>query len=403
MSDGITHPSLRNVRSADASALPTNSTLSWWQFSPGSPDADDLLASLSMPETPNPLLDPNVSEGAKRGTFATGGNGFDFNDYPVLLWGDTPSALDEAGPDRLDQFKFPEAAWESLYSATSSSLPSSNPPSLLRSNASTSLASPQPGSTADAPESQGFCSTGTSGCCLIRALELLKKLFPGFSACTCQDSPAAEGRGGADDQIPTIQRVITQNKHTLEAIQGMLQCPCSETSGSYLLAVISLVIFKVLAWYKAAVPDLPPPTTHVTQNDVPGELFGQSRDTRKRSNVSSPSSRHPTRSPSRRDRRGSCHEEYVLHAPAVIDGYRLDGDDQPRMAAQLVLSELHRVQRLINVLASRLNADGGGASAAGSGCDVTPFSPPTWFRHLEKDLRQRVRALSLEIVEMLRG
>jgi hypothetical protein len=67
------------------------------------------------------------------------------------------------------------------------------------------------------------------------------------------------------------------------------------------------------------------------------------------------------------------------------------------MAAQLVLSELHRVQRLINVLGGRLKQDG---PIAGGFGDMSFFSA-AWFGQLEMDLRKRVASLSREIVDLL--
>lgn len=186
-----------------------------------------------------------------------------------------------------------------------------------------------------------------------------------------------------------MQHVVAKNKQTLEAIQVMLECPCSGADNSYLLAVISLVVLKVLGWYKAAVQDLP--VAMWTQQQQPAAGNSRKRDADK----------DPTRE---RRRRPACHAERVLQAPAVIDGYRLDGDDQARMAAQLVLSELHRVQRLVNVLGSRLKQgpEGGGGNSGGGYPGDTPFFSPAWFGQLETDLRKRVRNLSLEIVDMLR-
>ncbi|KAG7287774.1 hypothetical protein NEMBOFW57_007289 [Staphylotrichum longicolle] len=194
-----------------------------------------------------------------------------------------------------------------------------------------------------------------------------------------------------DDKGPTMQHVVAKNKQTLEAIQIMLECPCSGADNSYLLAVISLVILKVLGWYKAAVQDLPVAMwTQQHRSSVGNPRKGEADN-----------DPIPTRE---RRRRPACHAERVLQTPAVIDGYRLDGDDQARMAAQLVLSELHRVQRLVNVLGSRLKQgpEGGGRNSGSGNPGGTPVFSPAWFGQLETDLRKRVRSLSLEIVDMLR-
>ncbi|KAK4139504.1 uncharacterized protein C8A04DRAFT_15806 [Dichotomopilus funicola] len=219
------------------------------------------------------------------------------------------------------------------------------------------------------------------------------------------------------DTLPTIQRVIAENKHTLEAVQDMLQCAClddnNDGSSNYLLAVISLVVFKVLAWYRAAAVDGQAP-----DDPADGSLLGNN-NAPPNGHVGSGVKKGATTS----RRRSSCYTERVLHSPAVIniDGYRLDASDdvdgtssRPRMAAQLVFSELHRVQRLVNVLAGRLGSlsrdsrdrnrnsfctSGGGISDMPS---TFASASPAWFGNLEQDVRERLRALSLEIVEMLR-
>jgi hypothetical protein len=103
------------------------------------------------------------------------------------------------------------------------------------------------------------------------------------------------------------------------------------------------------------------------------------------------------------------------------------------MAAQLVLSELHRVQRLVNALAERLEsvrvrtagfsgvsgvrsgegAEAGAEAGAGvragadgelgvdKGARTPPLSVPT-FCQLEGDLRKRLRVLSSETIDLLR-
>ncbi|KAH6629941.1 aflatoxin regulatory protein-domain-containing protein [Chaetomium sp. MPI-SDFR-AT-0129] len=454
-------------------AYETLDHLSWWQLFPASlgNDDDDLLVSqmsFSMPETPKfspgQLSYGHAREGAN--TAKANPTSLDENnmvdpslgDYPVLPLPDLALSTvlrnntELEGPDGQ---KLPEVAWEPVLSSaasssavssafSSSSLPSttltaSPPPSRL----SVSLPSPLqplpvPSSSASAlasasqkqntpppcdapaihdpypprsPRSPGVC-------CLIRALELLKKLFPGLGPdcnCTCQNESVSGADHERTDALPTIQRVIAENKHTLEAVQDMLQCAClddnNDGSSNYLLAVISLVVFKVLAWYRAAAvdgqaPDDPADGSLLGNNNVPPEV-GVGSGVKKGATTSR--------------RRSSCYAERVLHSPSVtvIDGYRLDASDdvdgsssRPRMAAQLVFSELHRVQRLVNVLAGRLgnlSRDGNGSSSCTSGGGIsemrsTTFASgsPAWFGNLEQDVRERLRALSLEIVEMLR-
>jgi hypothetical protein len=218
--------------------------------------------------------------------------------------------------------------------------------------------------------------------CLMRALGLLTQLFP-TSSRSCQSSrESADGQKGAgQQQLPTIKSVIADNKQTLETIGSILECPCSQDG--YLLVILSLIVFKVMGWYAAAA------RSHTPDDSQSWTACHQ---------------------------RQHSHSEQVQQSPAVVGNYCVEGEDQSRMAAQLVLSELHRVQRLVNVLSQKLKSEGaresgtdtpGSASTDGSSvsldsqCSRFPF-PVTMLDQAESDLRKRLRRLSAEIVEMLR-
>nr|ANM86414.1 putative C6 transcription factor [Cladonia uncialis subsp. uncialis]AUW31248.1 putative C6 transcription factor [Cladonia uncialis subsp. uncialis] len=214
-------------------------------------------------------------------------------------------------------------------------------------------------------------------CCLIRALSLLKQLFPNAStACT---RSTGQGHDNATGQLPTIQSVISENEETIKVIDNLLQCACSRDS--YLLAILSLIVFKVLGWYAAAARE-----THIKDDNS--------------NQISNIKIHH------RRD--SLCHSEQTTG----IGGGAINGEDQDRVAAQLVLSELHRVQRLVNILAQRLKlyGTGSGMGTPNGTADAedafeektTSAFSATMMDQLEADLRKRLRSLSLDIVEMLR-
>ena len=147
---------------------------------------------------------------------------------------------------------------------------------------------------------------------------------------------------------------------------------------------MSLIVFKVLGWYAAAARKAP----------------------------SSDDDNHSMQSPRSCHSRRSSRFEEVLQDPAVVGSYCLDGEDSARMAAQLVLSELHRVQRLVNQLSRKLKVqtakNGGLADTPNSLGYETSDSEMTlplsavMLDQLEMDLRKRLKALSYEIVEGLR-
>lgn len=222
----------------------------------------------------------------------------------------------------------------------------------------------------------------SSCCCLIHALGLLKQLFPTVSkACICSAEQGVENDTG---QLPTIQSVITENEQIIKAISDMLQCSCSQDS--YLLIIVSLIVFKVLSWYAAAARE-----TSVA-NDNQG--------------LSNPHS-HPRL-------RSLRHVEHVRQCSRTMSSDWADDEDQGRMAAQRVLSELHRVQRLVNLLSQRLKShttrndavdtlysDADGPDTLSDEENTTSFSV-AMMDQLEADLRKRLRSLSLDIVDRLR-
>ncbi|BDD63699.1 hypothetical protein MAP00_008564 [Monascus purpureus] len=212
------------------------------------------------------------------------------------------------------------------------------------------------------------------GCsCLLRALGLLKQLFPNASSSSTCMASLFPG------QFPTIHSVIVENEQIIAVLNTMLQCPCSQDG--YLLAIISLIVFKMMGWYAAAARETP----------LSHSNFNSSRGGSAKSHL---------------DYGQRPHSEQVFKLQSSVDG-----EYEGRMAAQLVLSELHRVQQLINVLSQRLKAHGlqtsGVESPSSPDCfyflnqDSSAF-PVTMLGQLEVDLRKRLQTLSVEIVDILR-
>jgi hypothetical protein len=150
---------------------------------------------------------------------------------------------------------------------------------------------------------------------------------------------------------------------------------------------MSLIVFKVLGWYAAAAA----PKSASSDEDNSGAQTPSTTHSRKLSN-----------------------SEMVIQDTAVVGSYCLEGADADRMAAQLVLSELHRVQRLVNQLSAKLklqiahetpfsNESSHGSSYKSDDSDFTvPLSAVT-LDQIIVDLRKRLRALSVNIVEGLRS
>lgn len=215
---------------------------------------------------------------------------------------------------------------------------------------------------------QEVCATESPCSCLVQALGFMKQLFPSSSnACMTW---ATEGLDKVT-AISTIQAVIARNEATIEAVSTMLKCACSQDG--YLLTVMSLIIFKVLGWYAAVA--------------------------RKTPSLQGPQACSPHQ---------SLPSEQVLQNSTVVGSYCLDGADSTRMAAQLVLSELHRVRRLVDQLSSKLKAQAakkGGAETPKSldlDNEMTLPLSAVMYDQFDADLREQLKALSCEMIDRLR-
>ena len=239
----------------------------------------------------------------------------------------------------------------------------------------------------------------THCCCMRNALGFLEGFLPNLSKANTQQCEQQTYISDAEPPFPTIQSVIAHNERIVEAIDSILHCPCSQQDG-YLLTVLSLILFKILDWYTAAGRAASIVITTAASYDSYNKLY-----------ISPP---HNPCCDSQRSLRSSSSQ-------FVAGGLCVDGEDSGRVAAQMVLSELHLAQRLVNKLSARFRGQGTGRAAGGvevtaavllnrtgDGIDMLcdgkgsrPFST-TMFDQLEADLRRRLRTVSSVIVDMIR-
>lgn len=207
------------------------------------------------------------------------------------------------------------------------------------------------------------CGTAGVHSCLTLALNILPILHIPPPTCTVA-SVRPSNRNPSP--FPTIDHVISTNKAIMDSITMVLSCSCS--LDEHLAFILSLIAFKVMAWYAAAARD-------VDDND---------------SDHDSPT---------------TC--ERVLHLPITVGNHRLEGHERSRMRAQLILSELHRVVRSVELLSKRFERArlrsslplGPGEEAAGTRSDWISASV---FVQLEADLRKRLQAVTKETMTVLR-
>ncbi|PCG88777.1 Aflatoxin regulatory protein [Penicillium occitanis (nom. inval.)] len=195
---------------------------------------------------------------------------------------------------------------------------------------------------------------------------------------------------GNHDQQNTVQSIIIGNEQAIQALDQMLELESSEDK--YFLAILSVVTLKVLASYAAVVRQMPT----LDSNDE----YGDTADREKPQYL----------------------EDAATHA--LVDNYFTDNEDLCRKTAQQIFRQLHRVQRLVNRLSKRFKTDDESTGSSDFASPVStssttavdsidalliakcietmfPFPSPL-LKQLQVDLRERLRKLSAEIVDILR-
>lgn len=287
------------------------------------------------------------------------------------------------------------------------------------------------------------------GCCLTTILDLLARLFPS-AANDCTRSAASTLLNNFHHDSQTIESVITENRHRIETLTGLLECQCSHDE--YLLSLVALATLKVMGWYAAAAaatetitkeddgnssipptpsPSTSPPALYAQSNFHPKphpQSEAQSHDHSQTLLLPTPTSPNPTTAPSYNQHPPALGEHVLLvpsdSAPTSISAYCLAGVPSPPVGPRLVLAELHRAGRLAQALAQRLegvrlrvgaglsgglsgeggaeeyglgSGNGGRGGGGGGAGREPPLSVSTLFQ-LEEDLRRRMRVLAREVV-----
>lgn len=267
-----------------------------------------------------------------------------------------------------------------------------NPPTFYPSSPST-YPTPSPEMQRIAPVGSGahnyeeVSATGSSCACLVQALAIMRNLISTppdpYKSFTTQNVD-----NGTALTTWTVQAVFGRNQTSIEAVGTMLQCSCSQDA--YLLAVMSLIMFKVLGWYAAVARETPCWQESCAHLPSP-YLAGQEQAYHNQTNV-------------------------------VGGGCCLECANSARMVAQMVMTELQRVRYLVGQLSSKLKVQaakkGGEGGAGGQGeqgrgvvppggwdwdNEMTLPLSPTMYDQMDADLKKRLRALSSEMMDRLRG
>ncbi|KAL2831700.1 C6 zinc finger domain protein [Aspergillus cavernicola] len=230
-------------------------------------------------------------------------------------------------------------------------------------------------------------TTTDSSCgCATQALDLLKTLSSAQSSVISTFAGTDLALSSDMANMGFAHTVLLENKQIMETVSRMLSCS-SCTEDAFLLAILSMIVLKILERYATA-----------ARTQIHGSRAGSvESDTVPRLANSIISSSKD-------------------HMMALSSTYNMPRDDSAsgQVPARLVLSELHRVQRLVNHLSTKLKGpkqgDGRGMEHAfwarpkvaeeNDKPIATPFSSNT-LAHMESDLRESLSFLSADIINRL--
>lgn len=211
-----------------------------------------------------------------------------------------------------------------------------------------------------------FCSNHSAdepSDCMSLAIKTLQSLH--MAPLTCSIASGFPRRN-AFSSDPTIEHVLATNRAVLDSVSVILSCYCS--LNAQLALVLTLIGSKLIAWYRAVLC--------VKNDDQPRHSkFGTT----------------------------DMMAERVLNSPSTVGKYNLEGADKGKMQAQLVLSELRHVVRLVEQLAKHFGDDGPGIrDALGEVGKTGNRSVSLLCEQLQVYLKEGVQSVTKEAIRILR-
>ncbi|PVI07069.1 hypothetical protein DM02DRAFT_349634 [Periconia macrospinosa] len=195
------------------------------------------------------------------------------------------------------------------------------------------VTSPPPMVSAPLPTPPSSATTPNHDCTQF-AFQTLNSLY---SPPTTQ--PNSGDFSTSSNGIPTLDTVLSTNKSAVDKLFVLLGCPCS--ANPHFSTTIAFTIVKILSWYQAISGAKPSPgESSVTQMEI------------------------------------------FTHTPISLGEFKLEGEDEHTLRTQLVLTELRKVEKLIDKFSERYCKS---ASLADTGIDGGVYGA------LEQLLRTRVR------------
>ena len=234
-----------------------------------------------------------------------------------------------------------------------------------------------------APDPNAFemLDTTPSHDCMFQALELFRRLHVPQTGC----SKVGNIQGYPRPNRPSLDNVLETNKKTINSMYSILECPCS--SQPQIALLLSLITIKLIAWYGAA--------THVdsdTTTSSPAINVQQHDGTNRTPGLSLSPGSTPAMS-------RSASSECVSTLPFSVGRYQLDRDSEARIWAQLGLTELGRVEALVEAMSKRFRSDNHERGTE-KPSDGRSESLPLLSSGVEAVVRERLHAMTESLVEI---
>ncbi|KAH6655890.1 hypothetical protein BKA67DRAFT_657790 [Truncatella angustata] len=216
-------------------------------------------------------------------------------------------------------------------------------------------------------------TTSNSTSCLTRAFDLLTQLSTTTSR-SCRACDAQPYVWGGNRPV-TLSAVIAENRRVLHELSEILQCECSHDDD--ILTIQAMIVSKVMDSYTSVF--------HADPGACEDDLI-----------LPYPLS---WRQPPLFD---ACPRSQQPYSKALLTGVR----EPLHIAAQSVLGELHRVQRLVAQMSERskriaTGQDGSQVYNKSRAADKPPHLSSIPFGPVEANLRKKLGSLSLESINLL--
>lgn len=212
---------------------------------------------------------------------------------------------------------------------------------------------PQSGATGDISEGIKLC-VPHARTCMTLAQKVFDALHTPPTVCLSVYSNIS-----TEDAFPRrkVDSILSINRQAIQAVSQILKCVCS--TGSSMQLVLVSICNKVTSWYQALV------STNIQQNQTSEDNgFFASPQLATRADIAN-NKMHPRNNHNNdRDIVSDDYSHHVIHQPLSLGAYVFDFTLDSRLRAQVVQSELQKMEHMISYLCNHIKETEFGACMA---------------------------------------